>query len=152
MRRLKIFAGLIIIIMILAGCEKPVVQESIPIYLPEEPPYSELEKKIRQEYDSKAVFTWGQYNDLLLELSKEKYLVLPLNEMRSTFSDSKVIIGLRHDIDMNPFKALEMANMEKDFGIRATYFVLQTADYYGYIYRTGLDRSIGLESLIKGIV
>jgi hypothetical protein len=85
------------------------------------------------------------------ELSKDKYLVLPLNEMRSTYSDSRVVIGLRHDIDMNPFKALEMAEIEKDFGFSATYFILPTADYYGYLFRTGLNRSIGLDSLLKDL-
>ena len=145
----KFLSGLIIILMILTGCEKPLLQDPVPIYPPGEPPYSELEKRIREEYDYRAVFTWGQYRDLLFELSKRKYLVLPLNEMRKTFDDSKVVIGLRHDIDMNPFKALEMASMEKDFGIRATYFILPTADYYGNIYRTGLKRSIGLDSLIR---
>lgn len=145
----KFSTGLMILLMILGGCEKPLKQDPVPIYPPHEPPYADLEKRIREEYDYRAVFTWGQYRDLLLELSKGKYLVLPLNEMRNTFDDSKVVIGLRHDIDMNPFKALEMASMEKDFGIRATYFILPTADYYGHIYRTGLNRSIGLDSLIR---
>ena len=145
----KFSTGLMILIMILIGCEKPLRQDPVPINPPHEPPYADLEKRVREEYDYRAVFTWVQYKDLLLELSKGKYLVLPLNEMRNTFDNSKVVIGLRHDIDMNPFKALEMANMEKDFGIRATYFILPTADYYGYIYRTGLKRSIGLDSLIR---
>jgi len=145
MKKKQLSISLVIIILILAGCDKHLIQDPIPY----KPPYSELEKRIRQEYDNWAVFTWGQYNDLLLELSKEKYLVLPLNEMRNTFSDSKVVVGLRHDIDMNPFKALEMAKMEMDFGIRATYFILPTVDYYGSIYRTGLRRSIGLDSLIR---
>jgi hypothetical protein len=145
----KFSAGLVVTIMILAGCNKPLVQDPVPVYPKHEPPYAGLEKRIREEYDYRAVFTWGQYNDLLIELSKEKYQVLPLNEMRNTFNNSKVVIGLRHDIDMNPFKALEMAKMEKNSGIRATYFILPTADYYGYIYRTGLNRSVGFDVLIK---
>jgi hypothetical protein len=151
MKRPELLAALIILILILAGCEKPFIQDPIPIYPPHEPPYTDLEKRIREKYDYRAVFTWGQYNDLMFELSKDKYIVLPLNEMRNTYSDSKVVIGLRHDIDMNPFKALEMAQIEKNFGFSATYFILPTADYYGYIYRTGLIRSIGLDSLIKDL-
>ena len=151
MKRSQLLPGLIIFIAILAGCEKPLIQDQVTVYPQHEPPWSELEKRIRQEYDYRAVFTWGQYRDLLFELSRQKYEILPLNEMRITFSDSKVIIGLRHDIDMNPFKAMEMAEMEKDFGIRATYFILPTADYYGSISSTGLIRSIGLDSLIRTI-
>lgn len=149
MRTLGFSTGLIITLAILTGCEKPVSQGPVPINPTDESPYSALEKKIRGEYDYRAVFTWELYTKLLLELSKEKYLVLPLNEMRNTFSNSRVVVGLRHDIDMNPFKALEMAKIEKDFGITATYFVLPTADYYGHIYRTGLNRSTGLDSLIR---
>jgi hypothetical protein len=151
MKRPRLISGLIILIVIFTSCEKPQVQDAIPIYPPDERPYSALEKKIREMYDYRAVFSWGLYHDLLLELSKGKFLVLPLNEMRNTFDDSKVVVGLRHDIDMNPFKALEMAEMEKDFGIRATYFILPTADYYGYIYKTGLTRSVGLDSLIRDL-
>jgi len=71
--------------------------------------------------------------------------------MSNTFSESKVVVGLRHDIDMNPFKALEMAVIERDFGFRTTYFVLPTADYYGYLYRTGLNRNEGLDSIIRDL-
>lgn len=149
MERQKLPATLVILIVILSGCEEPFIQEPVPIYPPHEPPYADLEKRIREQYDYRAIFTWDQYNDLMFELSKDKYLVLPLNEMRNTYSDSKVVIGLRHDIDMNPFKALEMAEIEKDFGFRATYFILPTADYYGELYITGLNRSTGLDSLIK---
>jgi len=49
--------------------------------------------------------------------------------MRNTFNDSKVVVGLRHDVDFNPFKALEMAIIEKFYGIRATYYFLATAEY-----------------------
>jgi len=149
MKRQKLLAALVILIVILAGCEEPFIQEPVPIYPPHEPPYADLEKRIREKYDNRAIFTWDQYYDLMIELSKDKYLVLPLNEMRNTYSDSKVVIGLRHDIDMNPFKALEMTEIEKDFGFMATYFILPTADYYGELYRTGLNRSTGLDSLIK---
>ncbi|MGB8490097.1 MAG: hypothetical protein WCE64_03485 [Bacteroidales bacterium] len=124
---------------------------AIPIEEPALPPYAELEKKIRGEYDWRAVFTWDQYSTLLTKLSEEKFLVLPLNEMRKTYDPSKVIIGLRHDIDWNPFKALEMADMEKDFGFRATYFFLPTADYYGTFSSTGVRHSTGLDSLIRDL-
>ncbi len=151
LKRTIIIAALITLILILYGCEEPFINDPGTVYPQSEPLYADLEKRIRENYDYRAVFTWDQYKDLMTELSKEKYLVLPLDEMRNTYNDSKVVIGLRHDIDMNPFKALEMAEIEKDFGFRTTYFVLPTADYYGYIYRTGLNRCTGLDSLIKDL-
>jgi hypothetical protein len=90
-------------------------------------PFALIENVIRNKYDSHAVFKWDQYTKLLDLLSQDKFIVLPLNEMRKTFNESKVIIGLRHDVDMNPFKALEMAKIEKMYGIRATYFFLAIA-------------------------
>jgi hypothetical protein len=39
-------------------------------------------------------------------------------------------IYLRHDIDMDPRKAAEMAKIEKDLNIRSTYFILDTAEYF----------------------
>jgi hypothetical protein len=81
----------------------------------------------------------------------EKFIVLPINEMRNTYDDTKVIVGLRHDVDFNPLKALEMAKIEKLYGFRATYYMLATAEYFGKISEKGLERSSGIEYLIKEI-
>ena len=151
MKRTRFHIFLIAIITIINGCEKPFIQDPVAENPLPEPPYTGLEERIREKYDHRAVFTWDQYMDLLTELSKDKYLVLPLDEMKNTFSESKVVIGMRHDIDMNPFKALEMVGIERDFGFRTTYFVLPTADYYGYMYSTGLNRNAGLDPLIRDL-
>jgi hypothetical protein len=115
------------------------------------PPYAVIERTIRDKYDSYAVFNWYQYTELLDKLSQDKFTVLPLNEMRKEFSDSKVVVGLRHDVDANPFKALEMAKIEKLYGIRATYFFLVTAEYYGEIISSKITRSPGIENIFKEI-
>jgi hypothetical protein len=104
------------------------INNNIPL-----PIYSGVESTIRSKYDYCAVFTWVQYTELLERFFQDKYTVLPLNEMRNTFDDSKVIVGVRHDVDFNPFKALEMAKIEKIYGIRSTYYFLPTAEYYGHI-------------------
>jgi len=151
MKKLTNITGVILLIVAFTRCEKSNDHGPIPINSPTETPYEDLEKRIRTTYDSRAVFTWDQYLTLLHELSDKKFLVLPLNEMRKTFNNSKVVIGFRHDVDFNPFKALEMAKIEKDFGIRATYFILPTSDYYGFISRKGFVRNTGIDSLIRKI-
>jgi len=151
MKRTRFHIVLITFITISYGCEKTFIEDPVSENSLPEPPYASLEERIRAKYDHRAVFTWDQYMDLMTELSKDKYLVLPLEEMRKTYSESKVVVGLRHDIDMNPFKALESAVIERDFGFRTTYFVLPTADYYGYLYRTGLYRNEGLDSIIRDL-
>ena len=105
------------------------------------PPWARLEEKIRKENDNSANFTWDQYAKLLTALSDKKFIVLPINEMRNRFDSSAVVVGMRHDIDNHPFKDLEMADIEKKFGIRATYYVLPTAEYYGTIRNSCVERN-----------
>jgi hypothetical protein len=154
LRKIAIF---LLIALPLAYCERYEYIGTVP-----EPPsetnadtsyseYRELEKTIRERYDHYAVFTWVQYKQFLEIISQEKFLVLPLNEMRNTYSNTKVVIGLRHDVDFNVFKALEMANIEKKYGIRATYYLLTTAEYYGRITNLGLVKSHGIGTVIKKI-
>ena len=66
--------------------------------------------------------SWNQYFQLMDELSKDKYIVLPLNDMRRTFDSTKVVIGMRHDIDSKPERSLDMARIEKGYGFRASDF------------------------------
>jgi hypothetical protein len=112
---------------------------------------SGTEKAIRNRYDSYAVFSWSHYTELLEKLSMEKFKVLPLNEMRKTFDNSKVLVGLRHDVDFNPFKAIEMAELEKVYGIRSTFYFLATAEYYGHFSNSTFFRSTGIGYLFKEI-
>lgn len=126
------------IAVILAGCEKT-----------GNPPYAKTEKKIRNKYDKDATYTWSQYRELLSKLKEDKFIVMPINEMRYTFIKSKVVVGLRHDIDFNPFKALEMAKIEKENDIRSTYFILATSEYYGHFGIFGFMRNKGMGQLYK---
>ncbi len=134
-----------LVVFLTAFCEKDIDYDIIA------PPYAGIERTIRNKYDTFAVFPWTDYNELLQVLSKDKFVVLPLNEMRTTYDKSKVVVGLRHDVDWNPFKALEMAKIEKEFGIRATYFFLATADYYGKFINSRMVRSEGIEYLFEEI-
>jgi hypothetical protein len=142
MKRILIIIFLVIVIRVMTGCEEP--ENSV-----NNPAYAEIERIIRNEYDLYAVFTWSQYKELLYKLKQDKFIVLPLNEMRNTINESKVVVGLRHDIDFNPFKALEMSNIEKSYGLRSTYFILATTEYYGHFGTSGVVRNRGMEQLYK---
>jgi hypothetical protein len=132
-------------LLIYSCVDDPIVDDPV-----EEPkPYAALEAQIRLENDWMAVFTWDDYSLLMTTLSNKKFLVLPLNEMRSVFDSSVVVVGLRHDIDFHPFKALEMADIEKHFNFRATYFVLATADYYGTISNSTVVRYPEMDFVYK---
>jgi len=149
MKRVIWFHTLLVAALLLRGCEKPYYLDSpaipVPVYRYYSSAYSDLESSVRKMYDYRAVFTWEQYTELLATLTLPRFIVLPLEEMRSTYDNSRVVVGLRHDIDWNPFKAIEMAEMEKKLCIRATYFILPTASYYGVLDRSGLVRNICMD-------
>jgi hypothetical protein len=145
-RILSNIAFVAFILVTITGCEK---YEIIPESL--KSPYDATEQIIRKEYDGFAVFRWSDYYILMDKLSGEKFTVLPINEMRQHYDPSKVVVGLRHDMDFNAFKGLEMADIEKSYGIRSTYYILATSKYYGQLSNTGIIRNIGMDSLYKRI-
>ena len=76
-------------------------------------------------------FTYEKYAAFLKKVSDtSKYIVLPINEFRTTFNSNKIVIGLRHDVDNDLNKALEFSRTESDLGFRSTYYILHTAPYY----------------------
>jgi hypothetical protein len=84
-----------------------------------------------QSVEPDTNFTWEKYATFLNDISDtSKYVVLPVNEFRQTFNSKKIIIGLRHDIDVDLNTAYQFSEIESKLGIRSTYFVLHTAPYY----------------------
>jgi hypothetical protein len=69
-------------------------------------------------------FTYGRYDEFLARLSSRR--VVPLRE----FARGEGDLGLRHDVDSRLDSALVLARRERDRGVRATYFILHTADYW----------------------
>jgi len=115
------------------------------------PSLNEIEEYVRKSEDSKAIYAYDQYEELLKELTNEKYIVLPLNEMIDTINDSKIIVGMRHDVDYHPFKALELAELENKYGVRTTYFFLATAPYYGEIIFNEIHRFTCMKEIYQAI-
>jgi len=76
-------------------------------------------------------FTYSAYERLLDRLADaERFKVVPLREFSSTPSESQAVVALRHDVDYRLESAFEMARLEHDRGLSATYFVLHTAHYW----------------------
>jgi hypothetical protein len=115
----------------ISSCTEQFVRES---------PYAALEKRIRSENDWRANFTWADYRRLMDVLSDKKFHVMTIEDFRTNFDTTVVMVGLRHDIDVHPFKALEMAEIESHYNFRATYYVLATAEYYGVLSGSGVKR------------
>jgi len=76
-------------------------------------------------------FSLDTYRKLVELLLKERANVcfedFPLKD------NSKAYLILRHDVDLSPEAALRMAELEKNIGVRACYFVLFSSPYYNLL-------------------
>jgi len=80
----------------------------------------------------KQIFNFLYYDDFLNYIStSDHFLIVPLKDFKNTISADKVVLSLRYDIDENINAAVKMAYREHKYGIKSTFFVLHTADYYG---------------------
>ena len=71
-------------------------------------------------------FSYKSYSVLLDILAEKGYTICGYHDWQS--HETPVI--LRHDVDLSPDKALEMAEFESSKGIKSTYFFLLSTDFY----------------------
>lgn len=91
----------------------------------------ELTPKSVVVFEPDTNFTFEKYGKFLNKISdRDKYVVVPINEFRKTFDNTKIVIGLRHDVDENLDHALLFSETEWKSGFRSTYYILHTAPYY----------------------
>jgi hypothetical protein len=82
-------------------------------------------KKHEPSEEPDTNFTFEKYASFLDRISDtSKYIVLPLKEFRLTHNDRKIVIGLRHDVDIDLKHAFRFSEMEYEKGFRSTYFIL----------------------------
>jgi hypothetical protein len=124
------FIRIVVIFIVATGCEKQYSEEWV-----------DNEKVIRidglaaisnfpnsKDPDHNLV----KYEEFLKYLvSSKRYLMVTQEEFETVNAPDKVIVSLRHDIDNNINGAIKMAYREHKYGIRATYYILHSADYYG---------------------
>jgi hypothetical protein len=112
-------------------------------------------------------FTVGKYEKLCKAISSSKYVSITLADYLGNKSDGNntAYIIMRHDIDRNPERALDIAQVEHKYGIRATYYFRDQKSTYkpyimdkiaaygheiGYHYET-IDKSKGDLKLAEGL-
>lgn len=129
-----ILSAVLLMLVLLSSCKKDELSD-------EGKSWDELELEITKKYNNYPKYSWAQYQMMLEELSKDKYVVLPIYEMKDYFDSTKIVVGLRHDVDVQIFKALEMATIESFYGIRSTYYILATSSYYGSFVNNKMVRN-----------
>jgi hypothetical protein len=82
------------------------------------------------------------YEDFLKHISSsDRFLLVTQKDFEKTNASDKVIISLRHDVDRNIDGALRLAYREHKYGIKATYFILHTAKFYGSTTNKSFQRN-----------
>ncbi len=110
----------------------------------------ENDEWIRKNYRHK--YAWEDYIALLDELkNSDRYIVCPGRDFIKTFDPKKVVVYMRHDIDIDPSTALRMAEEEHKRGLKATYYILPTARYYGEQTPTGVRRYADMDRFYRKI-
>ena len=80
-------------------------------------------------------FSYYGYEGLLLTLQKARYV---FTDYHFCENYPRCVI-LRHDIDNSIDKALKIAELEAKLGIKSTYFVLMTSDFYNPASKKSLE-------------
>jgi hypothetical protein len=149
-RELAVLIRSLFIIMLFIACEKDEKMQ-----YPETDKFIQITEKIFVDngVDVKdPVFNYNYYDNFLEHVSTSgRFLIVPLRDFKNTFSEEKVVLSLRYDIDDNINAAVKFAYRENKYGIRSTYFFLHTAKYYGKKVGKTFQRNENLIYYIKKI-
>jgi len=74
-------------------------------------------------------FLYEDYRNIIKKLFENGYTPIGYNEANTY---GKEVI-LRHDVDVSPEKALELAKREKEWGVKSTYYFLITSRLYNVL-------------------
>lgn len=80
--------------------------------------------------------TMQVYEDLL-SLTNDRYRCIGYNDIFG-LGEEKVAV-IRHDIDISPTKALEIAKIEENCGVKTTYTVLLTGEFYSPLEKQNIS-------------
>lgn len=80
-------------------------------------------------------FTYDSYYQLLSLLKSCGYEVTSYD----SWSEKKRCVILRHDIDIDIQRAVELAKKENEWKVQSTYFVLLTSNFYNVFSKRNLD-------------
>ncbi len=92
----------------------------------------------------RPIFNFVYYDDFLKYIANsDHFLIVPLEDFKKTSSTDKVIISLRFDVDEDINAAVKLAYRNHKYGIKGTFFVLHSANYYGQMVETHFQRTSG---------
>lgn len=82
-------------------------------------------------------YTYSSYRHLMVQLKENGYTPIRFCDVSE---DIKFPAIIRHDVDVDLQNALDMAVLENSMGIKSTYFVLLTSEYYNLLSENNMQR------------
>lgn len=125
--------------------------------------YEELSVTEGERDDQKRLecsFKLSHYEDMLTLALKEGFMPLSFRDYSANNKGNDKILLLRHDVDFRLDRALEMAKIEADLDIAATYFIrLHSPSYNPFGFKEykilrelyGMNMEIGLHTEAKDV-
>jgi len=93
-----------------------------------------------------------KYEDFLKYLvNSNRFLIVTQKDFATATSTDKVIISLRYDLDDDINTAVRFAYREHKYGIKSTYYVLHSANYYGATKLNYFKRNDKIINFLKKI-
>ena len=86
-----------------------------------------------------AEFSLDGYSQLLSAFKERGYSFCGFEEIGAHLAEGNPFLVLRHDIDLNLRPALEIARIEHEQGLQATYFVLLRSPFYNVFSRSSAE-------------
>jgi hypothetical protein len=84
-------------------------------------------------------FSLEGYSQLLSAFKGRGYSFCGFEEIDSRLTEERPFVVLRHDIDLSLRPALEIARIEYEQGVQATYFVLLRSPFYNIFSRSNVE-------------
>src|SRR5215470_4067193 len=101
-----------------------------------------LQTTTQKDQGGSPNFSLEAYSELLFTFKDAGYSFCGFEEINSRLIEQRPFLVLRHDIDISLCPALEIARIEYELGVQATYFVLFRSPFSNILSRSNAEYKI----------
>lgn len=84
-------------------------------------------------------FAFSHYREILESALKANYQILSFHEPVKITEHKERALYIRHDVDVSLMRAVKMARMEAQMGVKSTYFLLPNSPLYNLLEERSLS-------------
>lgn len=114
--------------------------------------YSAYRAQVRENYEplSNSLFVYERLVELLKLTPTVQ--VRPMRELRNPIDSDDKVVCLRHDIDADPEKGVDLSKILAREGIPGTFYLLTSANYYGQFVGDTFVRNPMVKTWVKNFI